>query len=430
MKAKIRLEIQKWIWYTCVKRKEGIKLKVSRDKLDDKLNELIFRLDDRKSLYNAMETCFHIPISIVADICSKRKDISEVNDFIAFAFLKTIKESLLSTYFTETEIKAFSEMKYESAGKITGSLVFENMIQISDDQWVGRISARQLMQLKEAQLIKYNENTQRTLKRVVRGENRFYEISLNKRAVNEMKILFKNGAYIPDDITLNIDIDPDEYDPKEKTLTFSPPRIMDIIDGYHRYIAISKVCMEDPEFDYPMEIRIVSFSEEKAKQFIFQKDQKTKMKKADSESMNQFSSSNQVVDGLNTNSSSNLQGMISRNGGNIDYSFLSAVISSYYFPDKKGKYPKKEMIKVLGDLQKKFNSLTTEDMDWLEHVFTDREIQVIIFCFSKGISDNRTIRKVLEETEGINNIYFNLTGGGRIKANTVELLADALERVK
>ena len=50
--------------------------------------------------------------------------------------------------------------------------------------------------------------------------------------------------------------------------------------------------------------------------------------------MNRYSPGNQVVDALNTNSSSNIQGMINRNDGKIDYSFLSAVISAYYFSDK------------------------------------------------------------------------------------------------
>lgn len=41
-----------------------------------------------------------------------------------------------------------------------------------------------------------------------------------------------------------------------------------------------------------MEIRIVSFTEEKAKQFIYQKEQKTKMKQIDSAAMNQYSPAN------------------------------------------------------------------------------------------------------------------------------------------
>ena len=108
------------------------------------------------------------------------------------------------------------------------------------------------------------------------------------------------------------------------------PAIMDILDGYHRYIAISQVVREYPEWDYQMELRITTFTEEKAKQFIYQNDQKTQMRRINSESMNQYSPSNIVVEKLNTNPSSNIRGQISRNNGNIDFSFLSAVIHTCY----------------------------------------------------------------------------------------------------
>lgn len=94
-----------------------------------------------------------------------------------------------------------------------------------------------------------------------------------------------------------------------------------------------------------MEIRIVSFTEEKAKQFIYQKDQKTKMKQIDSAAMNQYSPANTVVTNLNTNPGSNLRGMITKTG-RIDPAFLGAVIGSYYFGEKR-KYSVKETLDML-----------------------------------------------------------------------------------
>ena len=226
----------------------------------------------------ALDKEYNIPVSISADICSNRRDIGEFNDFICYAFLSQLKPKLIPDYFTDREINAFSVQKYEERKQLD-KVEFHNMIRITDDQWIGSITVKQLMKLKDAQLIKYNENTQRTLQRVVRGENRYYKIFLDKTSVSEIKGAFENNAYIPDDITLNVPIEEDEYDPERLTITFKPPKMMDILDGYHRYIAISQAVRDNPDFDYTMEIRIVSFSEEKAKQFIYQKDQKTKMKK-------------------------------------------------------------------------------------------------------------------------------------------------------
>ena len=109
-----------------------------------------------------------------------------------------------------------------------------------------------------------------------------------------------------------------------------PAAIMDILDGYHRYIGVSQVIRENPDFDRPWELRLCTFTEEKAKQFIFQNNQKNKMKRVDSNSMNQYSPANSVVEKLNSNPTSNLRGIITKTG-NIDPAFLAAVIGNYYF---------------------------------------------------------------------------------------------------
>ena len=191
------------------------------------------------------------------------------------------------------------------------------------------------------------------------------------------------------------------------------PAIMDILDGYHRYIAISQVVREFPDWDYPMEIRIVSFTEEKAKQFIYQKDQKTKMKQIDSAAMNQYSPANTVVTNLNTNPGSNLRGMITKTG-RIDPAFLGAVIGSYYFGEKR-KYSVKETLDISNDLQQKFNQLTTEDTTLLDHEFTEHELQIIIFCFANGISDAATINRMITESATIDKSNFKLGQNGKVK---------------
>lgn len=405
-------------------------MKVEREALNEVLRNIIPFLEERQPLYLQLEEKYNIPFSITADVCSNRKDVGEINDFIAFALLEATKPKRLNEFFTDEEIKAFSSSKYEKPDKIEDEVVFDNMIQIADDQWIGRISAKYLMQLKDSQLIKYNENTQRTLQSIVRGEKRSFKIALNKSAIREIKEAFENGSYIPDDITLNVDVDIDEYNPKKKTLIFSPPKMMDILDGYHRYIAMSQAIRENPDLDFPMEIRVVSFSEEKAKQFIYQKDQKTRMKSIESKSMNQYSPSNQVVEALNTNASSNIQGMINRNDGKINFSYLSSVIETYYFGDKRKKYTKKQVIEVISDLQRKFNDFTTNDISWLDHNYTEREIQVIIFCFANDVSDNETINRMLKETEQMKTNVFTISVSGKTRKPLINELTNILERIR
>ena len=70
-----------------------------------------------------------------------------------------------------------------------------------------------------------------------------------------------------------------------------------------------------------MIIQLVTFPEEKAKQFIYQEDQKTQMKRIDSAAMNQYNPANTVVTKLNSDPNSNIRGMIVKNNGKIDPSW-------------------------------------------------------------------------------------------------------------
>ena len=194
-----------------------------------------------------------------------------------FAFLDVESPGAVDEFFTEEEVREFRKTRYK-VKKVAFPLVFEGMAQVASDQWIGVTSAKRLMELKDAQLIRYNANTQRTLKRVVRGEQRFYRISLNKKSVGEIRKRMESDTYIPDDITLNVPVG-SEFTYSNGTLKITSMEAFDIIDGYHRYIAMSQSSATKDGFDYPMELRIVNFPEHKAQRFIFQKDQKTLMKR-------------------------------------------------------------------------------------------------------------------------------------------------------
>lgn len=405
-------------------------MKVSREKLYERLRTLIKTLDDLQPLYDALEKQYNIPISLVFDICTNRRDVSEVDDFIAFTFLKELQPRKVKDYFTDIEIETFSKQKYKKPSVIGNVWIFPNMVKVREDQWIGTIMASKLMELKDAQLIKYNENTQRSLKQVVNGNNRYYKISLNWSAVKAIKEAMETGFYVPNEITLNVPVEENEYNEDAHTITFKPPKMMDILDGYHRYIAISQAMHDDPDLDFPMELRIVSFSEEKAKQFIFQNDQKTRMTRVDSAALNQYSPANQVVEELNSSATSNLQGQISRNDGNISFPFFSALVRYYYFYEKNKKYTIKDRITVTNDLKAKFNDLTSEDPDWLDHRYTERELQVIMFCFANMVRDAKTIREVLNRSEGIDNQFFRLGKRLVVQKRLTDKLETILEEVQ
>ncbi len=301
----------------------------SRELLEKKLtNKFRSNLRSRSQIREWIAYCntfFKLPESISSDYIMLRKDLVEANEFLLFilCFVVYGKEGT-KEFFTPSEIERYLDAEWYIE-KAKFPLEFD-MTLINDEQFIGKISVKELMKLKDSQLINYNENAQRTMKRIVRGEAEYYQISLNKDAVYSIMESFKSDIYIPNTITLNL---PDDavyyYDEVEKKLVIKKAEYLDILDGYHRYIAMSKVCTEYPDFDYEMELRVVQFTEDKARRFIWQEDQKTKMSRVDSESMDTAKLSNKIVERVNM-SNCILAGQISRNGGIINAAQLSNAI--------------------------------------------------------------------------------------------------------
>ena len=308
---------------------------------------------------------YNIPMDITADILVGRRDVKEFPPKILFGIINTISPSKIQEYFTSEEIRTLSNIELEiKEAKLP--YVFEDIVQITDDQWVGRIDVKTLMDLRDRQMINYKENSQRVMQHLISGGIETLRIFVNKTAVKLIANLMKSGRYIPDDITLNIpDGDPDgesefKYDVKRHRLTVTklPNSKFDILDGYHRYLGMSQVYNEDNNFNYPMEIRVTNFQLSKAQQFVFQKDQKTKMKKVESDSYDQYSVANRIVSLINGDPACYLHGQIGRAGEIISSVDMAIILKKLIIPDNikpenEGKY----IITEKQNLVKQFNSL-------------------------------------------------------------------------
>lgn len=365
----------------------------ARQSLEEYLTEQFDRLvldnDKCKSIYNYANKTYGIPKGLLSDLISKRMEMQEVSEFVLFILLdslcKTEKDKEIKNvdnFYTMQEAKHYRTSQYE-VQKIKFPLVFK-MVQIADDQWIGKITIDTLMMLRQAQLINYNVHAQRTMQRVVRGDKEIYKITLNQKAVGEIQNSFEDGSFIPNTITLNIPVDTDcdfYYDDGNGSLIIKNIERFDITDGYHRFIAACQEKDKNQSFNYPMELRIVNFTEDKAKQFIYQEDQKTKMRKIDSNSMNMNKAANIVVTRLNENVRCNLKGLISRNEGAIPFGELAELVDYFYFKGiGKGK-ERSVTIQAIKELTDNFNMLTEYDTKYLEQKIDYKTLLVAMFCF-------------------------------------------------
>lgn len=357
--------------------------------LEKKFKNLVFDKKKMKEITEFLEKNRNLPTGMTTDIITGRVGISIVSNVILFFVTEAIEPKLISEYFTQIEQTEWKEIKYERPNTIKLPIVLP-MDQVSADCWIGATDAEFYLSLSNAQLIRYNSNTQRVMKRLVKDQEEYYVISVNKAAVNEIAEEFKNKTFIPNELTLNISPESEAnffYDKEKRTMTINSIECFDIIDGYHRLLAMSRCANEDESFNYPMKLCITYYDELKARHFIAQEDKKTHMQRIDSQSMDNNLSSNYIVERLNTDFDSNLKDLISRNEGKVNYSELSDAINKIWF--KRGS--KTNKVELLKSLKAKWNYLSDTIPELLENKIDSSLIYTITVIFSLSDEPNQII---------------------------------------
>lgn len=383
--------------------------------LDQQCDRIVVDNDKCKSIYTYANETYDIPKGIVSDLISRRMTMSEASEFMLFILLDSMHSVLkedkiqgIDKFYTMQEAQYYRKSKYE-VEKIKFPLVFK-MIQVENDQWVGKIDVKTLMRLRQAQLINYNTNAQRTMSKIVKGDKEIYKITLNQKAVSEIADAYTHNTFIPNTVTLNIPIESDSefyYDNDTNSLIIKSLDHFDITDAFHRYIAASQVSDLNNDFNYNMELRIVNFTEDKAKQFIYQEDKKTPMRKIDSNSMNMNKAANIVVTRLNENVRCNLKGLISRNEGIIHFGELAELVDYFYFKGVGKEKERSVTIKAVAELTNDFNMLTEYNTKYLEHKMNYKTLLSAMFCFDYYRNNNIDNTKMCEVIEKIAKVMEN-----------------------
>ncbi len=406
-----------------------------------KLQEFLYNtfmciaIDSRKceEVYTYANKTYDIPKVLVLDYLTLRKAIQEASDFELFILLDSVQQVVTlkhsaDYYFSEIEISTYKKSKFV-VDKVSFPLKFK-MVEINHDQWIGKIDVQTLMDFRKLQIIRYNVNTQRVMDKIINGVNVIFKLALNFTAVNAIKAALLAGTYISNTITLNIPVDEDidadfYYDEENCTLVIKSLKFFDITDGYHRYIAMCQIIDQDPKFNYNMELRITNFTSDKAKQFIFQEDQKTQMRKADSNSMNMNNPANLVLERLNDYSKFNLKGSISRNEGLINFSDFADMISYFFFKKTKKQEEKLLIIKLVSELSDFFNGLTEYDMNYLVKPMDYNTLLVATYFF-KYHRDKEDVYELIEKVaKRINESKMPVFTNKGVK----KVLVDAVEKV-
>ena len=376
----------------------------SKEQLNEHAVELFKKITDVKSkreLFDNVQSKFGLPIDVVDNMITFKRDIQEFTPFEIYCVLYFLDNKCLKKYFTQDELDFMKDERIEKE-VLDFPIKFDDMIEIAPDQWIGKITTKQLMQLKKARLINYEEGEQRGYQRIKSGSMEIWKPFVSQKNVREIKKAMENDEYIPDPLTLNMP-EGSEYtynqeDHALKVISL-PKGMFNLDDGYHRYLAISQLYDFNHDFDYPMELRIVNFSNSKANRFIYQQDQKTPMKKIVSESMNPDAVANKIVNFLKQDSGCYVSGMIGRNGADINDAVLSKLVN-YFFVPLEYKRGKKEgemafVMSVKNSLKEKFNTIANQNELFLKR-YSDEMLFVTIAVFSSEIPVDEYGNKIIE----------------------------------
>lgn len=295
---------------------------------------------------------YQIPINVTDLINSKLADIDKEE---ATLFLKgclldnkvvAVSKLILTQYFSyhcagditsvldETKIGDNGQLSFTIKKYDTEILPykFNNVLQINNSQWVCSLHIKDVIDLYLSQLIHYNTETQRqqTVVKTSAGSIKT-KITVNQKSVKEIEKLLEKGLFISNFITINVNEDSGNefvYDGEDGSFTLKKGHF-DIIDGFHRMLAMSQAYSKNNNIDYITGVHIVAFPTDKAKRYIVQEDKKNKINKQYIKTLDGSDLINVLIDRLNETSYCETFGNIREDGKFSKTLFYSAISKTY-----------------------------------------------------------------------------------------------------
>lgn len=294
----------------------------------------------------------------------------------------------LDNFFSNSEKTSYKNSLYIEEKNEIYPIIFDNLIRVSVDQWVGVLDVDTINNLYNAQIINYNKNTQRNLLMRVQNGVETYHINLKQKSVNEIKESLHKQVFIPNDISFNLNLDNEEleYDISDTSITIYKGQV-DIIDGYHRFRAMIKEKEENPEFKYNTIINIMNFDEMKANNYIAQQDKRNKIDKQFVKTLDANNPIYLTIARLNEDATSYLYGYIGR-GLLIDKVYLFGLINeSYKIQDRR------EAMAVARYIKTVINALIDNEALELEKI-TPAQLAIIIRGCSRFNNEMESIKLI------------------------------------
>lgn len=216
-------------------------------------------------------------------------------------------------FFTEIEINEMKDYKLEDEDVVTYPIVFEDVNQLANNQWTTILTIQEIVNLYNSNIVNYNFETQRNPKYIVRNDGDLVmKPSVNWKSVDDIYEKLIKGLFKSNYITLNVLVNGEDevvYDEDKKAIVIRRGRI-DILDGFHRSLAMIKAVATIKNLNYKTGVMITNFNVQDANDFIRQEDMRNKIDERHIKSKNDENLMNGIVTDINTNNQSDMRGKI------------------------------------------------------------------------------------------------------------------------
>lgn len=396
-------------------------MKTERHVLEDVILVTLNKLN-AKQLEELQRACmkYNLLPSRIVDIIDKRLPIQEIGEGELFWLcdeLHNISGSgslIVKKYFTEKELQVYPKSSLPPLKVEKFPVKFENIQRIKSNQWQCVMSIDDLMNLKQRQVITYNPNTQRPLIVIEKGEKIITKVDLNKESVVEIMKLMEQGFYNPHHITINLNKDLDTEPIFSCNDMIIQEGQLDIIDGYHNYIAATRMKAKYADFEYYMPIIITHFDERQAGMYIAQENKKNIINTSYTDSLDITNIGNLITERLNDSTDFYLYGKIGKQSySQVSFAALSSIIKYYFKSVKQGA----ETSRLVKEMVEYWNYIIDYDSELNEHKYNIRDLAIIITCFKHGVPPTVCVR--------IKNIYgqkINLPMTSSVEASIIKLV--------
>ena len=286
-----------------------IKELIPLDKKQDIFNKIVTEEFMNNNLINIISKEFikkGIPTKTIMSLFSREQTLFDLNIIEQIAFITGAYEGLewdylkIEKWFQDDEIVQYEV--YSNIEEEINVMNFHNVIKIDDYNYFGYITLKQIYEYYSNKLILYNKDTQREpVYEELGTKNHFIrKISLNQKAVNEIRDLVLNGDYEEDMIILNLLL----LENIEQVLQLTDEKVIDniynveivpnydvnsinkticnILDGFHRFMgcfnAYSEILNNPnkyPKANKGLPFKLVLRNSEKARNIVRQSFKRT-----------------------------------------------------------------------------------------------------------------------------------------------------------